>query len=298
MQAMILAAGFGTRLRPYTELRPKPLFPVFDTPLLLILIEQLLQANCRKILVNCHYLAEQIMALLSTFPEVIILREERILGTGGALRQALPLMDDEPLLVINSDIVQNFDLHSLYHAHGRTDSPVSMVTHRYQRFANLKVNAEGQVVQIGQNCHNDGLPEKLAFTGVHIIEPAALERIPPGLFYGIIDLYRQFIAENIPPCSIQVKDHYWRDIGTVEDYLAVHADIIARPALFPALGPRLDSSGFVSASARVADSMLIEDWAVIGSGAEVGEGAVLGRCVVWDNARIPAFGRFHDTVIA
>ncbi len=295
MQAMILAAGFGTRLRPLSEQRPKPLFPVFDTPLLFFLIEQLLQAGCRKILVNCHYLAGQITAALSSFPEVTVLREEKILGTGGALRQSLPLLDDEPLLVINSDIVQNFDLAALYQAHGRGGSPVSMVTHEYPRFANLGVDAAGRVRHIGRDA--EGAHQcRLAFTGIHIIEPVVIERIPAEGFFGIIDLYRQLIAEETFPYSMCITDRYWRDIGTIRDYLAVHADIIARPFLFPGLGRRLNASGFISPTAIVRDSVEIRGWAVVGSGASIEEGVVLGRCVVWDHARVRAGSRLEDTV--
>lgn len=296
MQAMILAAGFGTRLRPLTEQRPKPLFPVFDTPLLLLLIEQLQQAGCRKILVNCHHLAGQILAALSSFPDVSVLREQTILGTGGALRQALPLLDDEPLLVINSDIVQNFDLYPLYQAHGRTGSPVTMVTHHYPRFASLEVNAAGQVRHIGQVA-KEYTQQKLAFTGVHIIEPAIIERIPPGKFYGIIDLYQHLIAEGSFPYSICINDRYWRDIGTIGDYLAVHAEILASPSLFASLPQRLKATGFISPSALIGNAVEIIDWAVVGAKAIVEEGVVLQRCIVWDKARVAPGTKWVDTVV-
>lgn len=297
MQAMILAAGFGTRLRPWSERRPKPLFPIFDTPLLLLLIEQLQQAGCSRILVNCHYLAEQIVEVLSSFPEVTVLREEMILGTGGALRQALPLLDDAPLLVINSDIVQNFDLPALYNAHGRTGSSVSMVTHLYPRFASLEVNAAGEVRHIDPDAKGH-IHRKLAFTGVHIVEPSVIGRIPPGVYFGIIDLYRQLIAEGNFPYGVHVHDRYWRDIGTVGDYLAVHAEVIACPTLFPTLGRRLDSSGYLSPSAILGKTVEIIDWTVVGAGAVIEDGVVLQRCVVWDKAMIPAGSKLHDTVVA
>lgn len=296
MQAMILAAGFGTRLRPLSERRPKPLFPIFDTPLLFLHIEQLLQSGFDKILVNCHYRAEQIMAALSSFPEVTVLQEEKILGTGGALRQALPLLDDEPLLVINSDIMQNFDLVALCKAHGVAGSSVSMVTHRYDRFASLEVDAAGKVLGIGKEEKKHQQP-KLAFTGVHIVEPTVIERIPPNLFYGIMDLYRQLIIEDCFPQSLYIEGRYWRDIGTVEDYLGVHADIIAQPLLFPAFGQLLHASGFISSTARLDGSVVIKDWVVVGSGAVIEEGVVLQRCVVWDNARVSAGSTWRDRVL-
>ncbi len=89
MQAMILAAGFGTRLLPHTLLRPKPLFPLLNHPLLLLTIRRLQHAGCDHIVVNCHHLRAQIVAALAGLPGVTVLEEETILGTGGGLRGAL-----------------------------------------------------------------------------------------------------------------------------------------------------------------------------------------------------------------
>ena len=88
MQAILLAAGYGTRLRPYTDLRAKPLFPVANRPLLDRLLDQLHAAFAEPVLVNCHHLADQIEAALGDRPEVLVQREAEILGTGGSLRLA------------------------------------------------------------------------------------------------------------------------------------------------------------------------------------------------------------------
>ena len=86
MQAMILAAGFGTRLLPYTKYRPKPLFPVLNTPLLVAAVRRLKKFGFSRIVVNCHHLGEQISAALDDIDGVRIQYEETILGTGGGLR--------------------------------------------------------------------------------------------------------------------------------------------------------------------------------------------------------------------
>ncbi|MCI5129172.1 MAG: nucleotidyltransferase family protein, partial [Candidatus Electrothrix sp. AUS3] len=107
MQAMLLAAGFGTRLRPYTLVRPKPLFPVCNIPLLHILLDKLVDAGCDRIVVNCHYLADQIKEAVERRPEVILQYEKEVLGTGGGLRKALEHFQDQPdtpVLVMNGDI--------------------------------------------------------------------------------------------------------------------------------------------------------------------------------------------------
>ena len=109
MQAMILAAGFGTRLLPYTKKRPKPLFPLLNEPLLLLTIKRLQNAGFDHIIVNCHYLKEQIVEALDGMRGVVIQEEDIVLGTGGGLRMALRLMRDEPLLITNGDIYHSID---------------------------------------------------------------------------------------------------------------------------------------------------------------------------------------------
>ncbi len=134
MQAMILAAGFGTRLLPHTKIRPKPLFPVINTPLLLLTIDRLKHFGFSRIVVNCHYLREQIVQAVAEIPGVIVQEEEKILGTGGGLRQALTSLDEGPLLVTNGDIYHTIDLGQLYMYHGERGNAVTMAMHDYPRF--------------------------------------------------------------------------------------------------------------------------------------------------------------------
>jgi len=117
MQAILLAAGYGTRLRPYTNVRPKPLFPVVNRSLLHLLLEQLRGCNCSPILVNCHHLAAQLEAALVDWPKVLVQFEPEILGTGGSLRKALNRLDNDPVLVMNGDIYHDIDLERVYHQH-------------------------------------------------------------------------------------------------------------------------------------------------------------------------------------
>ena len=128
MQAILLAAGYGTRLRPYTDLRAKPLFPVANRPLLDRLLDQLHAAGAVPILVNCHHLADQVEAALGRRPEVLVQRETEILGTGGSLRLAIDRMDNDPVLVVNGK-----------------DDGVSILPRAY-RFIELFDNAWGYIV--------------------------------------------------------------------------------------------------------------------------------------------------------
>jgi mannose-1-phosphate guanylyltransferase len=279
MQAILLAAGYGTRLRPYSDLRPKPLFPVLNQPLLHRLIEQVLACDCRPVLVNCHHLGQQIEAALAPWPEVLIQNEPEILGTGGSLRKALDRLDNDPVLVMNGDLYHAIDLEQVYHRHLLSKNDVTLALHDYPRFNNVGVE--------GDRVRNFGTRsgEQLAFTGIQVVDPEVIERIPVNRFHHIIDLYRELAMEGrIGYCRMDGAS--WRDIGTPADYLGLHQELLAG-----------QPDWIIDPSARIGADVVLEGWGCIGSGAVIGDGARLCRSVVWDGAEVARASVFSDAIV-
>ena len=282
MQAILLAAGYGTRLRPYTNVRPKPLFPVVNRPLLHRLLAQLRVCNCSPILVNSHHLAAQIEAALADWPEVLIQVEPDILGTGGGLRKALNRMDNDPILVMNGDLYHDIDLEKVYHQHLLSKNDVTLAVHDYSRFNTVGVAGDRVRDFTGQ----DG--ERLAFTGIHVVDPEVIEMIPEQCFHHIIDLYQDLAVQGrVGYC--RVDGTLWRDIGTPEDYLQLHAELLAAGK---------DPAGWViDPTARLGAEVVLEDWGCIGPGAVIGDRARLCRSVVWGGAAVIAGSLYSDAIV-
>jgi len=279
MQAILLAAGFGTRLRPYTTLRPKPLFPVVNRPLLHRLIGQVQACDCRPVLVNCHHLAQQVEAALAPWPSVLVQSEPEILGTGGSLRQALDRLDNDPILVVNADLFHGIDLEQVYHRHLLSKNDVTLALHDYPRFNNVGIEGD-RVRSFGQDAG-----ERLAFTGIQVVDPEVIERIPPNRFHHIIDLYRELAAEGrIGFCRVDGAP--WRDIGTPADYLQLHGELLAA-----------EPGWVIDPSARIGSEVVLEGWGCIGPGAMIGDHARLCRSVVWDGAEVAAGSVFVDAIV-
>lgn len=139
MQAMILAAGLGTRLLPYTQYRPKPLFPVINKPLLVCTVGMLQRFGAEKIVVNCHHLRDQIVEKMAGHEHVVIQEEETILGTGGGVRRAVKHLADEPLVLTNGDIYHEIDIQALYKQHQGSGAEVTLAMHEYPRFNTVDV---------------------------------------------------------------------------------------------------------------------------------------------------------------
>ena len=279
MQAILLAAGFGTRLQPYTNMRPKPLFPVLNQPLLYRLLEQLRQCECRSVVVNCHHLASQIEAVLKDYPKVGLQYEPEILGTGGTLRQALDSLDDEPVLVVNGDLYHQINLEQVYHQHLLSKHDVTLALHDYPRFNQVAVE-DNLVRRFGSSSVGS-----LAFTGIHVVDPEAIERIPAKGFYHIIDLYKQ-LAEEGRVGFCRVDGALWRDIGTPVDYLQLHGELLQG-----------QTQWLIDPQAQVGADVVLEGWGCIGPQAEIGAGSRLSCCVVWDEAKVPAGSCQSDTIL-
>jgi NDP-sugar pyrophosphorylase family protein len=292
MQAMILAAGYGTRLHPYTEYRPKPLFPILNTPLLLLTIERLQSAGFDHIVVNCHHLRHQIRELLADIPGVIVQEENNILGTGGGLRFAYDKLLDEPLLITNGDIYHTIDFIKLYKKHLQANCPVSLAVHDYPRFNSLMA-AEDRILGFDVKTK----PGSIAFTGVHVIHPEVLLNIVKGEKSCIIDCYRDLLQDKEQIAAIRVDGHYWTDIGTPADYLELHRGLLKNEIPCWQEGKRaLLTPFYIDERATLGKELETVEWACIGN-AQIGNNVTICRSVIWDGARIPDNSQISDSII-
>ena len=292
MQAMILAAGFGTRLLPHTLVRPKPLFPVLNRPLLLATIRRLARLGFDHIVVNCHHLREQIVEALDGLAGVTVQEEATILGTGGGLRHALPRLHDEPLLVVNGDIYHDVEVEKLYRQHVLGGWKVTLAMHHYPRFNTVRV-AEGRVVQFAGRVLADGL----AFTGIHVLNPEILSPLPDQTFSSIVDHYQGLLADEPEAIAVSRCDGcYWTDMGTPEDYLALNRGLATGTIpRWPELGEE-PGPFIVDGRARLGEGVQLRGWASIGA-AKIGRGALIDGAVVWDGAEVVADSVVRDGIL-
>jgi len=292
MQAMILAAGFGARLLPYSRLLPKPLFPLLNEPLLLLTIKHLQNAGFDHIIVNCHYLKEQIIEALAGMVGVVIQEENIVLGTGGGLRMALTLMRDEPVLVTNGDIYHSIDYRELYRAHTEADCAVSMAMHDCSRFNKVLVE-EGFVT----NFDMQSAFKNMAFTGLHVLNPEILKTIPEEEQFCIIDCYRALLKNGNTIKAVDVSGCSWTDMGTVEDYLALHGQLLKGDIdRWPEF---TETSGKSYVCSRENEQLLhhsFKEWACVGR-ADLPSNVTIMRCVVWDGAVLRKGEIYSDALL-
>jgi len=235
MKALILAAGYGTRLKPHTDLLPKPLFPLGGITLLDKIIRDLAAAGCDEALVNTHHLADKIATHIrkGRYPIPIETRyEAEILGTGGAIANAADFLDGHPFLVINSDIVTDIDLAKVYSFHLSHPHPVTMVLVDHPAFNSVSLDRLGFI-----NGFNVDIPilqnrsrKTLTFTGIQVLDADVLDFFPKGKFSSSITAYGKMLSSDLKIKAYQTTRHRWRDIGTPERYKRGVMDIMTRQA--------------------------------------------------------------------
>ncbi len=248
MKALILAAGFGERLKPYTCRTPKPLFTISKQPLLDRVIRKLLSAGISHIMVNTHHLHHQIERYLlsQSYPiPVTTAYEPEILGTGGAIKNLSHFWGDESFMVVNSDILFDTDLEALCCFHKKECALATLMLYDHTMFNQVWVGPQNRLLGFGSGKRPPGAHKKqLTFTGIQIIDPQLLEFIPAKRFYSIIDAYKVALAERKEIRAYIPKRLVWTDIGSPERYREAACQTMAREALARQTGqdnvPKID----------------------------------------------------------
>jgi len=283
VRAFLLAAGKGTRFRPVTERIPKPLFPFLNVPLARAHLVRLRKAGIREAGVNLHHLGGEIRRELehgaADLPELRFFEEPRILGTAGALRNARDFLDGSDFLVVNADAAIEPDFEKLLAAHRKSGRPATLlVVENREPDHYTPLQAEGdRIVGFG------GRPEKpLLYTGICVLSPALLARIPPGETALVGDLWRPLLDAG----EIGRVDHEgpFHDLGVPGDFLGASLEALSRGAPFPAASGTFDPAGRVLSAPGAALVGTLED-CVVGR-ARIGRGAILASTVAWDGVEI------------
>jgi len=225
MKAVILAGGLGHRLRPFTEVIPKPLLPLGERSVLEVQISALSRAGAREVIVATNYKSRLIEAFVgdgSRFGLTITFsRESTPLGTAGPLSLLRDRLD-EPFLMMNGDVLTKMDFARFYEFGVRETADLTVGTKVITtpfRFGNVQVNSNGQIVDV------DEKPEfKLEIVaGIYCMKPSVFRYIPVNEYYGMDMLIKRMIAANERVARYLVHD-YWLDIGQVDDYSKARSD--------------------------------------------------------------------------
>jgi len=311
---MVLAAGFGTRLRPLTELLPKPAVPVAGLPLLQFALARMRAAGARRAVVNAHHLAVEMERVAGEAGrgagvEVAISHEPVIAGTGGALRQARSLLGGAGVVILwNGDVLFDLDLEGVVAAHRASGALATMVLAPMPRgasYATVEVDRSMAVRRIAGNGPGGAELTSLHFTGVHVLSPGLLDQIPDEPFACDVNrhVYPPLLGRGLVRGA--VAGGYWNDLGTPARYLQANLDVLSgvAPVLLPGAEPfaALREAGpqvWVAPGAELDARATLLGPVLVGSGCRVPAGAWVERAVLWPGTSLRPGERLVDAVAA
>ena len=314
MQALILAGGKGTRLRPLTVYTPKPIVPICNRPFLLYQIDTLRRAGITDITLSLSYQQNKIEQLLGDGSDYGVALSYKVepqpMGTAGAYKFAEELIR-EPTVVFNGDILTDLDLKAVIREHNERKAMATVVlapVDNPSSYGLVETESDGRIRQFLEKPKEDEITVNTINAGTYVLEPKVLDYIPAGenhsfeygLFPNLLARKEAFYA-HIPQRT------YWIDIGTPERYLRVHHDLLASRVGRIHIKER--RGNFDSATiAEIDDLSMIGDDCSIKPGAQIinsvlGQGCFVEECariensVIWPHARLSTAASVTDAIV-
>ena len=297
MKALVLAGGYATRLRPLSCSKPKLLFPVVGVPLIDLMVTWLKEGGVREVILAVNHLAERLRMEVGERrlgSRVVLSVEENPLGTAGPIRLAKDLLDDEPLVVVNGDIVSDISLKGMVRSHLErgANATVSLVTVPDPKpYGSVTIDSRGRITSFEEKTRGVTGPH-LVNAGAYILDPAIIERIPAA---RQISLEKTIFPELARQGNMWGWRHegYWYDIGRVPNYVHANRELLERFHGGPSWrseGFRQD--GFVRQPSYLGEGSTFQKGAQLGPGAilsrgvVIGEGAVVKESIIFENTTV------------
>ncbi|MFA5536950.1 MAG: sugar phosphate nucleotidyltransferase [Bacillota bacterium] len=321
MKGIIMAGGKGSRLRPLTCDRPKPLVPIVNKPVMEYAIELLRFYGVTEIGVTLQYLPEKIVDYFGDGKawnvNLYYFVEENPLGTAGSVKNAEDFLD-ETFIVISGDALTDFNLASALDFHHQKQSKATIVLTTVENpleYGVVITGSEGQIVKFLEKPDWGEVFSDQVNTGIYILEPEILTLIPQKQFFDFSkDLFPLLLKHKMPLYG-KVLDGYWCDIGNLEQYYDAHRAFLAGEiklvpsgiyqgdGIWVGQGTKLDSSVslkgplFLGDHCRVGSDVMLGPYTVLGNNVQVKERASIKKSILWDGCYIGKESELRGAVV-
>ena len=315
MQALILAGGKGTRLRPLTVFTPKPIVPICNRSFLLYQIDTLRNAGITNITLSLSYQPHKIEQLIGDGAahgvKIKYTVEPQPMGTAGAYKFAADLIR-EPTVVFNGDILTDLDLERVIREHNERRAAATLVLAPVENpsaYGLVETEADGRVRRFLEKPKPDEISVNTINAGTYVLEPRVLDLIPSGENYSFeYQLFPDLLKRGEAFYAHIPDNAYWIDIGTSVRYLQVHHDLLAGRVSHVNLASAREGDFESATVAEIDDLSLIADGCMIKPGAQIinsvlgencyiDERARIENSVVWAHTRVSAGAQIRNAII-
>lgn len=316
MQALILAGGKGTRLRPLTVYTPKPVVPVVNRPFLLYQLDVLRACGITDITLSLSYQPDKIEQILGNGSDFGVnlryITEPSPMGTGGAYKFAADALR-ETTVVFNGDILTSLDISALieFHKANSAEATITLVpVDDPSRYGLVQVDKGRRVQRFIEKPQPDELAKLKINTinaGIYVLEPSILDIITKDANRSFeYDIFPDLLKRQTPFFAYTIEDDYWLDIGTPASYLKAHHDLLSASikgfeiergnSSDVATRAEIDRLSVIGEGCTIKPGVRISN-SVIGPGVHIEEKAVIENSVIWSHTRISSAADIRNAVI-
>jgi mannose-1-phosphate guanylyltransferase / phosphomannomutase len=321
MNAVVMAGGQGTRLRPLTSNQPKPMLPILGRPMMHHVLRLAQTHGLTDVVATVQFLASVIRTYFGDGSDVGVdlryVTEQEPLGTAGSVRNAQGALDDR-FVVLSGDSLTDVDLADVIKFHESKGAAVTVTLKRVEdplEFGIVIVDDEGRIERFLEKPGWGEVFSDTINTGIYVIEREVLDEIPEGEEFDFAkDLFPALLARGVPLYGY-ITDRFWTDVGTLEAYLAAHRAALDREVdidiegfemeggIWLGEGAEVDPDAqltgpvYVGEDARIDPGAVLREYTVLGRGVVVKSGAFLHRAVVHDYAYVGATTNLRGCVL-
>jgi mannose-1-phosphate guanylyltransferase/phosphomannomutase len=322
MRAVVMAGGEGSRLRPLTINRPKPMVSIVDKPCLGHMFELLKRHGITDAFVTLQYLASVVQDAYGDGGSVgMRLRysiEESPLGTGGSVRQIGDALGEASFLVVSGDALTDIDLTAVLAFHAEKGAAVTLCLKHVPdplEYGVVITNADGRITKFLEKPSWGEVFSDTINTGIYVIDPRVLQRYEIGTAFDFSkDLFPQLLAEGEPMYGY-IADGYWTDVGTIAEYARANADVLQGKVRVEPVGREIQPGIFAEDDVEIDPSALLMGPIFLGTGTRIGAraqivgptvlrdyvvvepGAIIDRSIVWRNSYIGERSEVHGAIV-
>jgi mannose-1-phosphate guanylyltransferase/phosphomannomutase len=322
MKAVIIAGGLGTRLRPLTYGTPKPIVPVANTPFVIHQIEHLAKHGVKEIILNLHYLSDEIKRILddgkSWGVKIYYSIEEHPLGTAGAVKNAEEYFDSGPMIVFNGDILTDINITKVLAYHREKKAVVTLTLTEVEDptpFGLILTDKEGRVTNFIEKPNWEMATARTINAGIYVVDPKIFADVPRGKPYSFErDLYPALLEKGVPVYGY-LSDAFWMDIGNCLKYKEAHESILRGEVAVKIKGSRVNNKIWVGGDThldrqvkllgpsilgervQVENGTEIKDYVVVGDDVAIGSACVLDRTIIWAGSKIGNRARLSNCIL-
>jgi len=307
MKAVIMAGGFGTRLRPLTMNIPKPMVPIVNIPIMHRIITLLKKNGITDIVALVYYQPDVIMNYFKDGKDfgvnITYVRAEADFGTAGSVKNAENFIGEDEFLVISGDVLTDIDLSKAIEYHHDKKSKATIVITRVKNplpYGIVIVRDSGEIIRFLEKPSWGEVFSDTINTGIYVLDPSVLEFIPYKQEFDFSKNLFPLLLEKKFPFYGYIAESYWRDIGTLNDYLEAHLDCLAGLVEIEMKGERIETPKgviYVGENVEVADYDRFEGVVVIGNNTRIGKKAKIINSVIGSFCEIEDECEIIDSVI-